>query len=223
VITENKIKSVKVGTDRNERIYISQSQLNKIATPFTFPKAVDVTGASLKVVGQDVFIQPSSEQPVTIYISDNGVGQSVGLTLVPVANLPAQSIVIEPDASTNKIVQPQIKTDDLIPSDYVGRITSHIKQLALGKTPSGFTRSSLPTATAVNKQMMFATQHKYVGSTYDIFSYKLTSISTSPVELSEETFYTPNVRAVAFFPSAMLQRGESTTVFVIADHAEAAK
>lgn len=222
-ITENKVKSVKVGSDRNERIYISLSQLNKIATPFASPKAIDVTGASLKAVGQDIFIQPSSDQPVTIYLSDGGVGQSIGLTLVPMANLPAQSIVIEPESSVMAGPVFQASQDDFVPSDYVGRITNHIKQLALGKTPSGFSKSKLPLAMANNSQMLFETQYKYVGTTYDVFSYKLTSISHSPIELSEESFYTPNVRAVAFYPSAMLQRGEVTNVFVIADHEGGAK
>ncbi|OLP04660.1 TraK domain-containing protein [Rhodoferax antarcticus] len=222
-ITENKIKSVKVGTDRNERIYVSLTQLNKIATPFANPKAIDVTGASLKAVGQDIFVQPSSDQPITIYLSDGGAGQSIGLTLVPIANLPAQSIVIEPEAGTMKNLPEQTALDDFVPSDYVGRITSHIKQLALGKTPSGFSKSKLPLAIANNSQMAFETQFKYVGSSYDIFSYKLTSISSSPVELSEETFYTPNVRAVAFYPNAMLQRGQTTNVFVISNHTGGSK
>lgn len=223
VIAENKIKSIKVGGDRNERVFISLTQLNKIATPFADPKAIDASGATLKAVGQDLFIKPAGDQPITIYITDGGVGQSVGVTLVPQANLPAQSIVIEPEAPATKIQSAATTQDEMVPSDYVGRLTSHIKNLALGKTPNGFVKSKLVRATATNPQMLYETQHKYVGSTYDIYSYKLTSLSEKPVELSEEAFYTPDVRAVAFFPSAMLQKGENTQVFVIAEHTGGSK
>lgn len=223
VITENKIKSVKVGGDRNERIYISLTQLNKIATPFADPKAIDASGATLKAVGQDLFIKPAGDQPITIYITDGGVGQSVGVTLVPQANLPAQSIVIEPEAPATKIQSTAAAQDEMVPSDYVGRLTSHIKALALGKTPNGFAKSKLVRAIATNPQMLYETQHKYVGSTYDIYTYKLTAIAEKPVELSEEAFYTPSVRAVAFYPSAMLQKGESTQVYVVAEHTGGSK
>jgi conjugal transfer pilus assembly protein TraK len=223
VIADNKIKSVKVGSDRNELVYVSLTQLNKIATPFADPKIVDSTGATLKAVGQDLFIQPANDKPLTVYITDGGVGQSIGITLVPVANLPAQSIVIEPDASTTKNVPSQPAQDELVPSDYVGRLTSHIKQLALGKTPTGFVKSKLTKAIASSPQLVYETQNKFVGSTYDIFSYKLVSVSESPIELSEETFYTPSVRAVAFYPLAMLQKGEATMVYVIAEHMGAPK
>lgn len=217
-IADNKIKSVKVGSDRNELIYVSFTQLNKIATPFADPKAIDASGATLKAVGQDLFIQPANDKPITIYITDGGIGQSIGITLVPMANMPAQSIVIEPEASTTKNIPSQPAQDEMVASDYVGRLTSHIKQLAMGKTPTGFVKSKLVKAMASNPQVVFETQNKFVGSTYDIFSYKLISISENPIELSEETFYTPSVRAVAFYPITMLQKGETTMVYVIAEH-----
>ena len=93
-----RIKSVQVGTDRNERVYISQGQLNKIATPFESPQIIDSTGATLKAVGQDLFIQPSGDKPLTVYITNGGQGQSIGLTLVPRKDLPAQSIALQLDA-----------------------------------------------------------------------------------------------------------------------------
>jgi conjugal transfer pilus assembly protein TraK len=223
MIADNKIKSIKVGADRNEMVYVSLTQLNKIATPFADPKAIDASGATMKAVGQDLFIQPSGDKPITIYITDGGVGQSIGITLVPIANLPAQSIVIEPEASTTKNVPSQPAQDELVSSDYVGRLTSHIKQLALGKAPAGFVKSKLTKAIASSPQLVYETQNKFVGSTYDIFSYKLVSVSDSPIELSEETFYTPSVRAVAFYPLAMLQKGEATMVYVIAEHMGAPK
>ena len=43
------------------------------------------------------------------------------------------------------------------------------------------------------------------------------TVTPEPVELNEESFYTPSVRAVAFYPKTMLQQDEDTTVFVVVD------
>lgn len=211
-----RIKSVRVGTDRNELVYISQSQLNKISTPFDSPQIIDSTGATLKAVGQDLFLQPASDKPLTVYITNGGVGQSIGLTLVPRMNLPAQTIVLLPDSPSGS---PAVKAEveDIVASDYVSRITALVKSLALGKTPPGFTRSRLPLAVVAGNELVIEPQYKFGGSSYDIYSYKVRSVSTIPLELKEEAFYTDAVRAVAFYPSALLQSGEDTTVFVIAD------
>lgn len=211
-----RIKSVRVGTDRNELIYISQSQLNKISTPFESPKIIDSTGATLKAVGQDLFLLPSSDKPLTVYISNGGVGQSIGLTLVPQLNLPAQSIVLQPDASFGATA---VATDseETAAGDYVSRIAGLVKSMALGKTPAGFTRGRLPASVVTGNELVIEPQYKYGGSSYDLYSYRVRSVSKTPLELKEEAFYSEAVRAVAFFPTAMLQTGEVTTVFVVAD------
>jgi conjugal transfer pilus assembly protein TraK len=215
-VADMRIKSVRVGTDRNELVYIALSQLNKIATPFDSPQAIDATGATLKAVGQDLYIQPSSDKPLTVYITNGGVGQSIGLTLVPKANLPAQTVVLQPDSPAGS---PAVKAEaeEIVAGDYVARITSIVKQLALQKTPSGFTRSRLPRSMVAGSGLAIEPLYKYAGSAYDLFTYKVRSTSSSPLELKEDAFYTEAVRAVAFYPSALLQSDEETTVFVIAD------
>jgi conjugal transfer pilus assembly protein TraK len=214
--SDMKIKSIRVGSDRNELVYISLGQLNKIATPFESPQIIDSTGATLKAVGQDLFLMPASDKPLTIYISNGGVGQSVGLTLIPKNNLPAQSIVLQLDTPSGAAVS-RADADEVVASDYVGRLSGYIKSLALGKTPAGFTRSRLTMAVASSDELLIGVQYKYAGATYDLYSYKVRSISSTPLELKEEAFYTEAVRAIAFFPSAILQRDEETTVYVVAD------
>lgn len=211
-----RIKSVRVGADRNERIYVSLTQLNKIATPFESPQAIDSTGATLKSVGQDIYIQPNSDKPLTVYVTNGGQGQSIGLTLVPSASLPAQSIVLMPDTPSNSGVA-KAEAEEIIAGDYVTRITGLVRSLALGKTPSGFTRSRLPASVITGKELVIEPQQKFAGTSYDLYTYKVRSVSISPLEMKEEAFYNDAVRAVAFFPSALLQTGEETMVYVIAD------
>jgi conjugal transfer pilus assembly protein TraK len=212
-----KIKSVRVGSDRNELVYISISQPNKIATPFDRPQVTfDETRAVGSVVGQDFFIQPNSENPITAYISNGGVGQSVGITLVPRANLPAQSIVLQPDSTVTPGVAKADEQEN-VAGDYVSRINSLIKQLALGKTPNGFNKSAIPRTVISSPQLVIEPQNKFSGATFDLFSYRVRSISASPIEMREDSFYTDVVRAIAFYPTAVLQAGEETMVYVIAD------
>lgn len=212
-----RIKSVRVGGDRNEIVYVSLNQLNKFATPFENPQIIDASGAVLKVVGQDLFLKPANETPFTVYISNGGSGQSTGITLVPRANLPAQTIVLQPDTPRGANVSSSADGDEIAPGDYVSRIKSIIEALSLGKTPSGFTKSRLPASVVTGKELVIQPQHKFAGATYDLYAYRVKSISTAPLEMKEDAFYTDAVRAVAFYPSAMLQTGEETMVYIVAD------
>lgn len=211
------IKSVRVGTDRNELIYVSLQQLNKISTPYEAASVVDTSGATLKAIGQDIFIRPVNETPLTIYVSDGGTGQSIGLTLVPKANLPAQSIVLVPDRPVTTGAAASASAPEMVLPDYTNRLISLTKTLGSGVLPQGYTKSRLPRALANDGKAIFEPQYKYIGAVYDIYSYKIKSITPEPVELNEESFYTPSVRAVAFYPKTMLQQDEDTTVFVVVD------
>lgn len=216
--SDMRVVTVRVGSDRNEAVYVSLNQLNKISTPFADPQIIDATGATLKAVGQDLFLKPANDTPFTVYVTDGGKGQSTGVTLVPRANLPAQSIVLEldnPSAGARPSVSPE--GEEAVASDYVSRINGIIKTLAMGNVPAGFTKGRLPNAVVTGKELVIQPQHKYAGSTYDVYAYKVRSVSNVPLEMKEDAFYTDSVRAVAFFPSAMLQTGEETTVFVVAD------
>lgn len=217
---EGRSNPIKVGADRNEKIFVSLKQLNRISTPFESPQAVDATGATLKQIDQDIYFLPSSLAPTTIYIT-GGPGQTIGLTVVPQETLPAQTFVLQPEGTSAKL--PAVSgtsaanDSEYVATDYVGKINSIIRQLCLDKTPTGFTKSSLPRAVATASDVLVVPKNKYAGTQYDVYSYTIKSTSSAPIEMKEEAFYTKMVRAVAFYPSAVLQRGEETSVFVIAD------
>ena len=218
-VSDLRAKPIRVGADRNELVYIALGQLNKIATPFATPQIIDSTGAVSKVVGQDIFFQPINDKPLTVYITNGGVGQSIGLTLVPKANLPAQSIILQPESPA--ILQSgRTEPEEEIAGDYVSRLTAIMRSLSLGKTPNGYTKSRLPSSVAAGKELVIEPQFKYSGASYDLFSYRIRSIASSPLELREEAFYSESVRAVSFYPHVMLQTGEDTQVFVIADRSQ---
>lgn len=221
---QSKVNSIRVGSDRNEIVYVSLTQINRLATPFESPQVIDASGASVKTVGQDIYFRPSSDAPVTIYVS-NGANQTLGITLVPRANLPAQTIVMQPDTPAGSVRQSQSSgaaatSDEVLPSDYVGRLNVIIRSVALGQTPQGFTKSRLPASAASTSDLTVFPDYKLSGSNYDVYAYRVKSTTAIPIELKEEGFFSDGVRAIAFYPNVVLQQGDETAVFVVADRSE---
>src|SRR5207249_1261776 len=100
---------------------------------------------------------------------------------------------------------------------YTERIRFLMRQIALGKAPEGFVEGALPRAAARIGGLVAMPQTRYSGPTYDIYKYAVENASNEEIEMSEDAFYSDGVRSVAFFPTAVLRKGESTLVFVIAD------
>lgn len=214
---DSKPKTIKIGTDRNELVYVGMGQTNRISTPFDDPQVIDSSGATLKAVGQDIYFVPSSNKPTTIYITGGSAGQTVGLTVVP-KNVPAQTIVLQLSTPTSVVNgMAGSGNDEYAATDYSGKINQIIKQLCLDKVPAGFIKAEPPKSIAGNSTLQIIPTHKYSGQSYDIYRYKIQSSSASPIELKEEAFYNESVRAVAFYPNTVLQNGEATEAFIITD------
>ena len=141
----------------------------------------------------------------------------VSLTLVP-KNLPSQTIILQLDEPLAAV---GAKPEEEAPSDnvYTDRIRYVMRQIALGKTPEGFAEGGLPRAVARMDQLMVIPEVRYSGSSYDVYRYRVENVSDVTVEMDEQAFASDGVRAVAIFPNAILDKGQSTSVFVMADKA----
>ena len=208
---------IRVQSDRNEIAYVSSSMANRISTPFDAPRVVDTQDVEYQTVGQSIYLLPKdAEKPVALYITGSNPNDPVvSLTLVPKA-IPQQTIVLQIDAPLVKgvasaDVEPAPMTDV-----YSERIRYLLRQVALNKVPEGFAEGSLPNAAAVFPGVSIHPASRYSGPAFDIYRYRIRGTGDQ-VELTEEAFYSEGVRAVAFFPTAVLRKGEETTIFVIAD------
>jgi len=213
-----KANVVRVSSDRNEIIYVSADFPNRIATPYSDPKVIDDDKAVVKAVGQSVYVTPKSDAPITLFVSGPSPNDPVvSLTLVP-KNLPSQTIILQVDEPVAAV---GAKPDEEAPSDdvYTDRIRYVMRQIALGKTPEGFAEGALPKAVARMDQLMVVPEVRYSGSNYDVYRYRVENVSNATVEMDEQAFATDGVRAVAIFPNAILEKGQSTSVFVMADKA----
>ncbi|MBK4737837.1 TraK domain-containing protein [Noviherbaspirillum pedocola] len=213
-----KANVVRVSSDRNEIIYVSAQFPNRIATPYADPKVVDDETAVVKAVGQSIYVTPKSENPITLFVSGSSPNDPVvSLTLVP-KNLPSQTIVLQLDEPLAAV---GAKPEEEAPSGnvYTDRIRYVMRQIALGKVPEGFAEGALPKAVARMDQLMVVPQARYSGSSYDVYRYRVENVSDATIEMDEQAFATEGVRAVAIFPNAILEKGQSTEVFVMADKA----
>jgi conjugal transfer pilus assembly protein TraK len=206
---------VRVGTERNEVVYIAANFPNRIATSFKSPKALGKQGDNeeiIKRVGSSLYVTPMDLEPIAIFvIGDKPSDPVFSLTLVP-KDLPAQTIIAQLDSASSDYTEAK---GEITPSSYVEKINYLLKQTALGKTPEGYTVGSLPKSVARGQYLSITPQVRYSGSSYDIYRYLVTATGDSPLELKEDIFYTPGVRAIGFFPKTILQKGEESYVFLI--------
>ena len=208
---ELKNKVVKNSNERNEVAYISSQFTNRISTPFINPQVIDKSNSEIEIVGQDIYLTPKSSEPIGIYITDEGSRQTISLTLVP-KNIPQQTLIAQLDAKTNS------NGSEAAPSDYVGKLSNLMKQIAQEKSPAGFTQGSLPNSISKQGELVIKPFTRYSGTTYDIYKYQLTNGSKLNLELQEENFYNQqNIKAIGFFPETVLLPGTSTSMIVISD------
>lgn len=202
---------------KTETVYVSSVMPNRFATPFETPRLVDAKEVEYEVVGQSIYLLPNKDdRPIGVYITgSNPNDEVVSITLVP-KQIPQQTVTIQLDGSGVR----GASADEAAPSvndPYSERIRHVLRQVAMGKVPEGFAEGALPRAVATLPGAILAPISRYSGAAFDIYRYQLTGTSADPVELVEEAFHSDGVRAVAFFPTAVLQKGDQTTVFVIAD------
>lgn len=211
---------VRVGSDRNEIVYVSSVLPNRISTPFAEPRSVDQQpgDADISPVGQSLYVtmKPTGKS-VALYITGSNPNDPViSLTLVP-KEMPPQTIVLQLDKNQVETGGSTEATHAPDSNVYTDNIRYVLREAALGKTPEGFSEGPLPTSAANIGNVVAYPKVRYSGPTYDIFRYTLVGTSPNDVDLVEDTFYSDGVRAVSFFPTATLSKGKTTEVFIVSD------
>lgn len=211
----------------NEIVYVSASMPNRIATPFVKPRVIALDGGEMDgetgkcgtfcVVGKDVYVTPTGDSPIGVFISDaSQEGVVAMLTLIP-KKIPGQNITL---VSETQRRDAQAKDMPEVASDYMDSIRIVMKQLALKQIPSGFTEGPLKVGVAKVGQLMIVPDRMYSGASLDVFVYTVENTSSDVIEMNEQSFYQPGVRAVSFFPKVRLGAGETTRAYVMASRRE---
>ena len=209
-------RTVRLKDGVNEVVYLSTTMPNRIATPFSKPKVIDVDAVDWKVVGQDVYLIPKTKDATGVFITDEAPGSSVAsLTVIP-KEIIGQNILLALDKPAAPQLASAKEMKDNSP-DYMDQVRLMMKMVALGQTPPGFAETPLNVGVARFDQLMVTPVKQLAGQTLDLFIYRLDSMAKVPVELQESNFYQEGVRAVAFWPNLILLPRESTQIFILAD------
>lgn len=212
---------IRVTSNKTEVIDISATLTNRIATPFPAPKAILLDGgATVQAEGQSLYIAlDGSPNPVALYVTGSEPNDPVvSLTLMP-HSLPPQTIVLQLDGLDKTIGGSSTDVQGASPNSpiYTERLVGIMRSVALGQTPEGFVKGLLPTAAADFGSFVAVPLARFSSSDYDVYRYRLVTNSVNTIELDEASFATKGVRAVAFFPSALIAKNVPTEVLVIAD------
>lgn len=216
-----KQQTVTISNDDTHLINVSQSLVNRITTPFRSPTVLSNGGVSFQIIGQDVFFEMKSDQPVGVFIREDESIQNhspvASLTLIP-KPIPPQniSVVLDKNVRANAASQ-RVK----IATDYEDGLVTAIGQAVLNNTPDGFSRSNA-TKLAVAKigGVLLRPVTVYSGVDQNIFVYSAENTTGQTVELVEPSFHHEGVRAVAFYPEIRLQPKQKTNVYIMSDVGE---
>ena len=66
-----KQQNVLISNDDTHLVNVSQSLVNRISTPFRNPTVMTNGGANFQVIGQDVYIEMNSDQPIGVYVRED--------------------------------------------------------------------------------------------------------------------------------------------------------
>jgi len=209
----------------NEIITISLGHTNRILMPFDSPRIRTTSNAGFEVEGRAVYITSNDEgRPITAFINDAS-NPEVALSLTFVAKrMPPVEVELQLDSqSLSTAYRPSQKAKAWEESQpYVNTIREVLRDVAIGKTPQGYSLNEKPNA-----------QQSYDGCRQSglAFNFKdgqvldghrlrvnigiVENKSGQLIEFREPACAGEDVRAVATWPNPLLQPGEKSEVYVV--------
>lgn len=217
----------------NKRVGIALNDTNRILTPFRKPVVKTNSTATISVEGGIIYVSSTLEEPITLFIHEVGAGDpAISLTLIPSQISPISTRVEimghHPGADVNDAVtnqsnaRPAPPTEEAVSfetsSPYVQVLTTIMKELALEKVPQGYSLSNIKgySANVPRCSMPGIVMEPFQvlnGSELTVYVYRATNTSQSRLEVAEERC--GKVRAVAAWPTRVLNSGQSTEIYVI--------
>lgn len=213
-----KQQTVVISNDDTHVVPVSQSNINRINTPFRNPIVLVNGGAKYKVVGQDVYLIMESDQPIGIFVrEDDNISNNspvASLTLVPKAIAPQNIAVVLENSLKERLSNPNVK----IATDYQDVLRATMASIAQNKLPDGYSKSNV-TEKAVARigSVVLRPKTLYSGVENNVYVYTAQNVSGQYVELSEPSFWHKGVRAVSIFEKIRLAPNDTTEIFIIAD------
>jgi len=211
---------VSVRPGLNEILPVSRGHLNRLLTPFPTPQATTVNDtATVQVKGAAVYVALSDDTPVALYLTDpRSEAVAISLTLVPCL-LPPQEITLAfADGVRLPVVAPPAG-EPPPPLPYLTTLTGLLRDLALGRTPAGFTLRPFqpgdPAPACAWPDLQIRPGQILESPDWIITVAAAHNVGGWPVDLEETACAGPDVAAVAAWPAPPLAPAQAVEVYLV--------
>lgn len=209
----------------NEIVTVAVGHTNRILMPFDTPRIRTTSDAGLEVEGRAIYLTTNEEgRPVTMFVSDaTNPELTLSLTFVGKRIPPVQVEMKLDSASQSAVYRPSKKAQAWEESQpYVNTIREVLRDVAIGKTPQGYSLSEAPSYTQLydgcrQSGLLFSFEEGQVleGHRLRVNIGVVENKSRQPIELREPSCAGTDVRAVAAYPNPLLQPGEKSEIYVV--------
>jgi len=213
--------TVKMKPGVNEIIPVSLGHMNRIITPFANPKVVGFTDKEFPVEGSIVYIAPTKEGPITMFITeaDSDGEEALSVTLLPEPR-PPREIRLEFEKAFMGRGTAFKKAEKWEKGQaYLDTLKQVLRSLALGEIPPGYgLRDPIVSDPVVSCEMEGVTISP--GQVLDGHSIiavvsSVTNVSDSMIEIDEPSCYYKGVLAASAWPHVHLYPGDRTELYVL--------
>lgn len=217
-----------------EIIKIPKNFLTRMITPFAKPEAKSVNDVEVEVVGSTIYLTPTSDQPIGLFVYDTEDPTSaMTLQLIP-QDIPQRDISLRLVGSRPTLAPGGRGGEgrgaasgpgaDRGNQPYTSDIVALMVEVARGKVPSGYTLANpIGNEADCNIPGVKSTLGQLVdGQRRKVAVLVLENLTSRPIEVNEQACYRSGVVGVSIWPNPVIDPGQKTEAYILMNHQEPA-
>lgn len=217
------LSTLDVTLGKTKFINVSSRMANELITPYQNPQLIkfirEQTDASISSSGSSIYVSTGSEEFVQLLIknADAPAQPAISLVLLPAEDVEPQHIMLNPVGVAFGASKEDSDTK-LGSANYVDMLRELIREAARDDVPQGYAKDPVWNGTKIQVGTVVGEPSKrLVGNTLAVEYFVLQNTGASRVELVEQNFKMPGVRAIAFINEVLLAPGQATRMVWVKD------
>ncbi|MEQ9418092.1 MAG: type-F conjugative transfer system secretin TraK [Salinisphaeraceae bacterium] len=211
----------------NEIVSISRGYLNRIVTPFETPAIKTANNVQTHIESNIIYVATDDDRAIGLFIEPAEGGPAISLSLIPKSIPPREIRLRLPNTRFDGAVTTAKARRFETGSSYVSTIKKLLSATALGDVPPGYTLQKPSQQDAVDFYCPLENLGVEIAQVLDGHAWRLAvnrvrNDTYQPIEIREADCLTPNVLAVAAYPSAIVQPGAEAELYIVRKRAPAA-
>lgn len=220
--TQEKATSIVVQPGVNQILPVSLRHINRLVTPFAQPDIKTASVAETKIEGNVVYVVPSDDTPVTMFITEKGeTGPSISLTLVP-RKVPPMEVTLKFNKDIPMPHNFTKKAEDWEKAQpYVQTLVSLLRGTAKQMLPPGYNLGKplksdyMPSCEQEGLEFNFEDGQVLQGHNFHVSVGTVKNVTKYDLEFVETACADWVVTAVASFPNVVLRPGDTNEIYVV--------